>query len=165
MSESPKANFAVLGMGVMGQNLALNLADHGSRVAVWNRSPEPQRAFVAAAARPDVLGFDDLSALVANLERPRRLLLLVKAGAPVDATLDLLVPMLDEGDIVIDGGNTWFEDTRRREARWRDAGIRFFGMGVSGGEEGARHGPSLMPGGDPASFALKIGRASCRERV
>ena len=87
MSESPKANFAELGMGVMGQNLALNLADHGSRVAVWNRSPEPQRAFVAAAARADVLGFDDLSALVAHLERPRRLLLLVKAGAPVDATL------------------------------------------------------------------------------
>ena len=152
MSKSKPADFAVLGMGVMGQNLALNLADHGSRVAVWNRSPEPQRAFVAAAARPDVLGFDALPSLVASLERPRRLLLLVKAGPPVDETLDALAPLLDEGDIVIDGGNTWFQDTRRREELCRALGLRFFGMGVSGGEEGARHGPSLMPGGDRASY-------------
>ena len=146
------ANFGVYGLGVMGENLALNLADHGSKVAVYNRHPDVTRALVARA--PQLLGAETLPAFVASLDRPRRILLMVKAGSPVDDTLAALTPLLEAGDIVIDGGNSWFEDTRRREAALKGQGFRFFGMGVSGGEEGARRGPSLMPGGDPDAYAV-----------
>ncbi len=146
-------NFGLIGLGVMGQNLALNIADKGFPVVVWNRNGERTRAFLAENARDDVQGTDSLEEFVAALEVPRRVLLMVQAGGAVDAVLETLAPLLAEGDVVVDGGNTWFEDTERRESTMRARGLRFFGMGVSGGEEGARHGPSLMPGGDREAYA------------
>jgi 6-phosphogluconate dehydrogenase len=146
------AAFGVIGLGVMGANLALNVADHGFRVAVWNRETEVARAFGATHAAKGIVARDSLEDFVAVLERPRRILMMIKAGSPVDEMLEKLLPLLAPDDVLIDGGNTWFEDTRRREARGRERGIHFVGMGVSGGEEGARNGPSLMPGGTRESW-------------
>ena len=146
-----KAQFGMIGMAVMGRNLAHNISDHGYTVAVYNRELDMLEdavkgtPFTAAKTLPE---------LVAALERPRRIMMMIRAGAPVDSVLNDLVPLLEEGDIVIDGGNSWFEDTRRREAALREKKLYFFGVGVSGGEEGARHGPSLMPGGDPKAYEL-----------
>jgi len=140
------ADFGMIGLAVMGRNLALNIADRGFEVAVWNREPEAIASVVRESngrLRPTVT----LPEFVAALERPRRIMMMIRAGTPVDAVLDSLQPLLDADDIVIDGGNSWFEDTRRREQRMARHGVRFVGVGVSGGEEGARHGPSLMPGG------------------
>src|SRR4051812_19894781 len=139
------AQFGVIGLGVMGQNLALNIHDHGNSVAVWNLEPEMVDSFVQQHG--DIVGNKDLREFVQSLERPRRMLMMIKAGDPVDQMLKKLAPLLSPGDIVIDGGNSWFKDTQRREAEMRNVNLNFFGMGVSGGEEGARHGPSLMPGG------------------
>ncbi len=147
-----QAQFGVIGMGVMGRNLALNVADHGTPVAIWNRTPEVTDRVVAENPAQKLLGARSLEEFVRVLVRPRKILLLVPAGAAVDQTIERLKPLLADGDILIDGGNTWFEDTRRREAALRGSGIRFFGMGVSGGEEGARRGPSLMPGGDRGAY-------------
>ncbi|MBI5518276.1 MAG: NADP-dependent phosphogluconate dehydrogenase [Deltaproteobacteria bacterium] len=147
----------LVGLAVMGQNLALNIAEEGFRIAVYNRSPDKVDETVARAQREGALplvGYKDVGAFVKALERPRRIILLVKAGAPVDATLDSLVPHLEPGDIVIDGGNEYFVNTERRARALAEKGLRFFGMGVSGGEEGARHGPSLMPGGDPEGYEV-----------
>jgi 6-phosphogluconate dehydrogenase len=146
------AQFGVIGLGVMGQNLALNIADHGQSVAVWNLEPEWVGRFVAANQGRQIVGNADLAQFVRSLERPRRILMMIKAGAPVDQMLERIAPLLEEGDILIDGGNSFFKDTQRREAAMRARGLNFFGMGVSGGEEGARHGPSLMPGGDPDAY-------------
>ncbi|MCU1280559.1 MAG: 6-phosphogluconate dehydrogenase (decarboxylating) [bacterium] len=129
----------------MGENLALNLMEHGTPVAVWNLESEWTDTFVAA--HPEAVGAKTLAELVRLLPRPRRLLMMIKAGPPVDLTMEKLEPLLEPGDIVIDGGNSWFKDTQRREEAWRQKGLRFVGMGVSGGSEGARRGPSLMPGG------------------
>jgi 6-phosphogluconate dehydrogenase len=145
MPRMAQPTFGVIGLGVMGENLALNLIDHGTPVAVWNLETDWTDRFVAA--HPAVTGTRSLEELVRALPRPRRLLMMIKAGAPVDATMDKLRPLLEAGDIVVDGGNSWFKDTQRREAAWRPHGLHFVGMGVSGGAEGARHGPSLMPGG------------------
>ena len=142
----------VLGVGVMGRNLAWNIADHGYSVAVWNREAD-MLAEVLAAAPGRLHGTATLEDFVAALERPRRILIMITAGKPVDLVLDALMPLLEAGDIVIDGGNSWFEDTRRREARLTAQGLHFFGVGVSGGEDGARHGPSLMPGGSAEGYA------------
>ncbi|MBF5042976.1 NADP-dependent phosphogluconate dehydrogenase [Aggregicoccus sp. 17bor-14] len=147
------AQFGVAGMGVMGQNLALNLADHGFQVATWDIRPEALKAFLGKNARPDLRGDPSLEGFVRSLARPRRILLMVTAGAPVDSMLEKLAPLLESGDIVLDGGNSFFEDTRRREKGYRERGLNFLGMGVSGGEEGARHGPSLMPGGPAEGYA------------
>ncbi|MFT5154593.1 MAG: 6-phosphogluconate dehydrogenase, partial [Planctomycetota bacterium] len=147
-----RASFGMIGLGVMGRNLALNVEERGFPVAVWNLEPELQQDFLAQNPGKQLVGAKDLAALVESLERPRRIMMMVTAGRAVDSVLDSLIPLLDKGDIVIDGGNTWYEDTQRREARLRDLGLRFVGMGVSGGEEGARNGPSLMPGGDPAAY-------------
>jgi 6-phosphogluconate dehydrogenase len=148
---SEKAQFGMIGMAVMGSNLALNILDHGFRVAGYNREPE---MLDAAVARSDgrIRPAKSYPAFVGMLERPRRIMMMIKAGKPVDMVLDELAPLLDEGDIVIDGGNSWFEDTRRRQTKMARHGIHFFGAGVSGGEDGARHGPSLMPGGDAAAY-------------
>ncbi len=146
-----KANFGMIGMAVMGRSLALNMADHGFEVAVWSRDPGSVAAAVAES-EGRLISTASLEALVSLLERPRRIMLMIKAGDPTDTVLGLLRPLLDEGDIVIEGGNSFFEDTRRRESDYSAAGLRFFGVGVSGGEEGARFGPSLMPGGDGEAY-------------
>lgn len=144
--------FGMIGLAVMGRNLALNLLDHGVSVAGYNLEPELlQQAVDESGGR--LLAAHSLEELVAALERPRKIMIMIRAGAPVDSVLGQLQPLLEPGDIVIDGGNSYFEDTRRREKQYADAGLRFFGSGVSGGEEGARHGPSLMPGGDRDAWA------------
>src|SRR3954451_1855767 len=146
------AQFGVIGLGVMGQNLALNVQDHGSSVAVWNLEPEWVDRFVQQNAGRAITGTKSLEDFASALQRPRRILMMIKAGDPVDQMLAKIAPYLEPGDIIIDGGNSWFKDTQRREAEMRGKNLNFFGMGVSGGEEGARHGPSLMPGGDAGSY-------------
>ncbi|WP_433324716.1 NADP-dependent phosphogluconate dehydrogenase [Spirillospora sp. CA-294931] len=148
-----KARIGVTGLAVMGRNLARNLARHGHPVAVHNRTPAKTKDLVeqfghegtfVAAETPEVF--------VASLERPRRLVIMVKAGAPTDAVIDVFAPLLEEGDMIVDGGNAHFADTRRREAALRERGLHFVGAGISGGEEGALHGPSIMPGGSAESY-------------
>ena len=137
----------------MGQNIVLNMNDHGYVVAVFNRTVSKVDEFVANEAKGTrVVGAHSLQELVGLLKKPRRIMLLVKAGAPVDEFIDLLLPLLEPGDIIIDGGNSLYEDTVRRYKALKEKGILFVGSGVSGGEEGARHGPSLMPGGNPAAW-------------
>jgi len=156
MSVTPQAaQFGVIGLGVMGENLALNVADHGYRVALWTHTEGKVQRFIesSGASRPWV-GTRTLEEFTAALAPPRRILLMVKAGEPVDEMLDRLAPLLSPGDVVIDGGNSFFRDTQRREDALRARGISFVGMGVSGGEEGARYGPSLMPGGARAAYDL-----------
>jgi 6-phosphogluconate dehydrogenase len=152
ITETKLAQFGVIGLGVMGQNLALNIEDHGQCVAVWNLEAEWVERFVAANQGRRILGNTALEAFVRSLERPRRMLMMIKAGDAVDQMLARIAPLLEEGDILIDGGNSFFKDTQRREAAMRARGLNFFGMGVSGGEEGARNGPSLMPGGDESAY-------------
>jgi 6-phosphogluconate dehydrogenase len=154
MADEPSANFGMIGLAVMGRNLALNISDHGFRVAVWNLETDVTDAFVAALGSRHFVPAKTLAHLVASLSRPRRIMMMIKAGAPVDSVLQDLAPLLEPGDIVIDGGNTYFDETRRREADLAGKQIRFVGMGVSGGEEGARHGPSLMPGGHADAWTV-----------
>jgi 6-phosphogluconate dehydrogenase len=147
------ARIGVIGLGTMGRNLALNIESRGFAVAVWNREADWTDTFIAEHAGRRFTGAPTLEALIAALEMPRTLLLMIPAGAPVDEMLGRLAPLLHRGDIVIDGGNSWFEDTARREAALEARGLHFVGCGVSGGAEGARTGPSLMPGGPPAAWA------------
>ncbi|MCG6904812.1 MAG: NADP-dependent phosphogluconate dehydrogenase, partial [Rhodobacter sp.] len=149
------ARIGLIGLGVMGANLALNIAEKGFPVAVHNRTTSAIDDFIANAGdlADRLVGAATPQALAAALTPPRAIIIMVKAGAPVDATIDALRPHLDPGDIIIDAGNADFNDTRRREAALREAGFRFVGMGVSGGEEGARHGPSIMVGGAPEAYA------------
>ena len=149
---SDKANFGMIGMAVMGKNLSFNIADHGFTIAGYNREPATLEAAVAESGGR-IVPAKSYPAFVGLLERPRRIMMMIKAGKPVDMVLDEVAPLLDEGDIVIDGGNSWFQDTRRRQKAMSRQGVRFFGVGVSGGEDGARHGPSLMPGGDEKAYA------------
>jgi 6-phosphogluconate dehydrogenase len=148
----PQAQFGMIGLAVMGSNLAQNIEDHGFRVAVWNFEPERVDSFLHENEGKQFTGTKTLQDFVAALERPRRIMMMIKAGAPVDMTLDKLAPLLEPGDIVIDGGNSWFKDTQERTKRVESKGIHFVGSGVSGGEEGARFGPSLMPGGSNESW-------------
>ena len=147
-----QSQFGVVGLGVMGSNLALNIADHGFRVAVWNREPERTAKFTAANPDKTLVATQSLHDFVVELERPRRIMMMIKAGAPVDEMLHKLSLLLDEGDIVIDGGNSWFKDTQARAERLLERNLHFVGAGVSGGEDGARFGPSLMPGGTRESW-------------
>jgi 6-phosphogluconate dehydrogenase len=147
MSTQGKSDFGVIGLAVMGRNLALNINDHKFSVAAWNLEPELTDKFLGENKGRTLTGTKSLQELVASLERPRRILMMIMAGKPVDSVLEQLKPILEKGDIVIDGGNTHFNETRRREADLAKLGINFVGMGVSGGEEGARRGPALMPGG------------------
>ena len=143
-----KAQFAVVGLGVMGQNLALNIANKGFPVVVYNRTAETTKAFIEKQAKDkSVIGAYSYSELVQSMEKPRKIMLLVKAGPVVDAVIADIKPYLEPGDILIDGGNSFFEDTERRTVELEAAGLMFIGAGVSGGEEGALHGPSIMPGG------------------
>jgi len=146
------SKIGLVGLAVMGQNLALNVAEKGFSISVFNRSSSKTDDAVARAQaeleNPALFsGFKDMKEFVESIERPRSIIMLVKAGAPVDATIEALVPLLEEGDMIIDGGNEWFENTERRSEALSKKGIMYMGMGVSGGEEGARFGPSLMPGG------------------
>ncbi|MBT8202684.1 MAG: decarboxylating NADP(+)-dependent phosphogluconate dehydrogenase [Acidimicrobiia bacterium] len=148
-----KADIAVIGLAVMGRNLALNMADHGHTVAVYNRTTSKTDAFMAEEGEAaGITAAATLEELVEGLATPRRIMLMVQAGGGTDAVIEQLVPLLDDGDIIIDGGNAHFEDTIRRTAALEDKGLLFIGTGVSGGEEGARYGPSIMPGGSPAAW-------------
>jgi 6-phosphogluconate dehydrogenase len=147
------ADIALIGLAVMGQNIVLNMNDHGFVVVAFNRTTSKVDEFLANEAKgTKVIGAHSLEEMVGLLKKPRRIMLLVKAGAPVDEFINHLVPLLDPGDIIIDGGNSFYEDTVRRYEDLKKKGILFVGSGVSGGEEGARHGPSLMPGGAPEAW-------------
>lgn len=149
------SDIAVYGLGVMGRNIALNLADHGFSVSVYNRTISVTDAFLRELPRRSrIEGFETIETLVASLARPRVVFLMAKAGRVVDQIIDGLQPLLDDGDVIIDGGNSLFRDTQRRWEALNREGLRFLGMGISGGEEGARHGPSIMPGGDPDAWPL-----------
>jgi len=149
----PTADIGVIGLAVMGRNLIMNMNDHGYVVAAYNRTTERVDEFLQDdAAGSNVIGVHSLEGLVASLKKPRRVMLMIKAGAPIDASIDALIPLLDDGDIIIDGGNSLYTDTIDRTQRVEGAGLRYIGTGVSGGEEGARHGPSIMPGGSPEAW-------------
>ena len=149
-----RADIGVTGLAVMGRNLARNFARHGHVVALHNRTQTRTDDLVAQfASEGDFVPSDSLESFVASLKKPRRVMIMVKAGDPTDAVIDDLLPLLEEGDIVVDGGNAHFLDTRRREAALRERGLNFVGAGVSGGEEGALEGPSIMPGGSTEAYA------------
>ncbi len=150
----PHSDIGLIGLAVMGQNLALNIADHGFQISVYNRTTEKTEKFVAEnpGTPGGLVGTKTLEEFVKSLAKPRKIVILVQAGKGTDAVIDSLVPLLDQNDIVIDGGNALWTDTIRREKTLREKGLRFIGSGVSGGEEGARFGPALMPGGDPAAY-------------
>ena len=149
-----KANIGLTGLAVMGQNLVLNMERNGHTVAVHNRTAQTMRDFVAAHPGKKLIGCESLADFVAALERPRKIMVMVKAGAPVDGVIDGLIPLLDQGDLIIDGGNSHFQDTERRSKELEAKGLIFIGTGVSGGEEGALMGPSIMPGGQPEAYTL-----------
>ena len=152
-STEPRADIGLVGLAVMGQNLVLNMADHGYTVAVYNRTTSVTEEFVSGpAADASVIGCETLEELVRSLKAPRRVMLMVKAGGAVDAVIAQLAELLDPGDIIIDGGNSLYTDSIRRTREVEDQGLLFIGTGVSGGEEGARHGPSIMPGGSEAAW-------------
>jgi 6-phosphogluconate dehydrogenase len=146
-------DIGLIGLAVMGQNLVLNMNDHGYRVAVFNRTVSKVDEFLNNEAKgTPIVGAHSIEELVAALKTPRRVMLMVKAGETVDHMIDALIPHLDKGDIIIDGGNSLYTDSNRRTKSLAEKGLRFIGTGVSGGEEGARRGPSIMPGGDPAAW-------------
>src|SRR5215831_2224188 len=148
-----RADIALIGLAVMGQNLILNMNDHGFTVVAFNRTVSKVDDFLNKEAKgSNVLGARALEEMVSLLKKPRRVMLMVKAGAPVDEFIEQLLPQLEAGDIIIDGGNSLFEDTNRRTKYVESKGLLYIGTGVSGGEEGARHGPSIMPGGSPAAW-------------
>jgi 6-phosphogluconate dehydrogenase len=148
-----KADIGLIGLAVMGQNLVLNMNDHGFTVAVYNRTVSKVDKFLETGAKgTKVLGTHSLEELVNSLEKPRRIMLMVQAGKPVDEFIDMLIPLLEPGDIIIDGGNSNYNDSIRRTAYLESKGLLFVGTGVSGGEEGARHGPSIMPGGSQSAW-------------
>jgi 6-phosphogluconate dehydrogenase len=153
MTQQPAADIGVTGLAVMGRNLARNLARHGHAVALHNRSPQRTASLVAEHGDEGTfVPSESMADFVASLRRPRAIIVMVKAGSPTDAVIDELTPLLDAGDIIVDCGNSHFTDTRRRETALRDQDLHFVGCGVSGGEEGALNGPSIMPGGSKESY-------------
>lgn len=149
-----QAEIGLIGLAVMGQNLALNINDHGFKIAVYNRTPARTEAFLQGPAKSTaIIGTYSIAEFAASLAVPRKIILMVRAGDPVDHFIDQLLPHLEAGDIILDGGNSRFIDSNRRYQELADKGIRFIGCGISGGEEGARNGPSIMPGGDQAAWA------------
>ncbi len=171
-----KADIGLIGLAVMGQNLVLNMNDHGYKVAVHNRTSATTDEFLAGPAKgTQVIGAHSLEDLVNSLNSPRIVMLMVKAGDVVDQYIDKLAPLLSVGDIIVDGGNSLFTDTNRRTVALKEKGLRFIGTGVSGGEEGARHGPSIMPGGNKEAWpyvkpifqaiSAKVGNDPCCEWV
>ena len=151
-----KADIGLIGLAVMGQNLVLNMNDKGYSVAVFNRTVSKVDDFLgsAAAGRDTIYGAHSIEEFVASIKRPRKIMLMVKAGDVVDSFIDMVAPHLEKGDLIIDGGNSHFPDTTRRTKYLEEKGLLYIGTGVSGGEEGARNGPSIMPGGSPAAWPL-----------
>ncbi|MCR8633569.1 MULTISPECIES: NADP-dependent phosphogluconate dehydrogenase [Paenibacillus] len=149
-----KQQVGVIGLAVMGKNLALNIESRGFTVSVYNRSREKTDALIEEAKGKNLVGTYSIEEFVASLETPRKVLIMVQAGTGTDATIDSLIPHLDKGDIIIDGGNAYFPDTQRRNKQLAEHGLRFIGTGVSGGEEGALKGPSIMPGGQKDAYEL-----------
>jgi 6-phosphogluconate dehydrogenase len=155
MANEGTCDIGLIGLAVMGENLALNIASRGYKIAVFNRTTSVTDAFVSGRGnQPNVVGCHSLSDLVAALKRPRKVMMMVKAGPAVDDLIKTLIPLLSPGDVVIDGGNTLYSDTERRTKEVEAAGLLYIGTGVSGGEEGALKGPSLMPGGSKAAWPL-----------
>ena len=148
-----KSNIAVIGMGVMGRCLALNMANHGFKVSIYNRTESLTKEVLEKYPHENITACYDLKQLAQSLEVPRKIMLMVTAGKAVDAVIDSLMPYLDEGDIIMDGGNSFFKDTQRRYEYVTSKGFKYFGVGVSGGEEGALKGPALMPGGNKECYA------------
>merc|ERR1712226_889103 len=164
MGVEPVADIALIGLAVMGQNIILNMNDHGYAVCAYNRSTDKVDRFLENEAKgTKIVGAHSVEEMVAKLKKPRRVMLLVKAGQAVDDFIEKIYPLLDKGDIIIDGGNSEYQDTRRRTKYLEEKGILYVGSGVSGGEEGARYGPSIMPGGNPKAWpAIKpIFQAIC----
>ena len=151
MTEKKKFRFGMIGLGTMGCNLLLNIADHGFSAAGYDQS-EDKVSKLNQLGHHQVKGFTDINQFVQSLESPRAVMLLVPAGKIVDSVITELLPLLDKGDIIIDGGNSYYMDTERRAHALEEKAIHFFGMGISGGEEGARKGPSMMPGGDKVAY-------------
>lgn len=149
-----KQQFGVIGLAVMGKNLAMNIESRGYTVSVYNRSKEKTEQLVFETKGRNITGTYSLEEFVNSLEKPRKIMMMVKAGAPTDATIEQLIPHLDKGDIIIDGGNAFFVDTQRRNKQLSELGFHFIGTGVSGGEEGALKGPSIMPGGQKEAYDL-----------
>lgn len=149
-----KSDFGLIGLAVMGQNLVLNVESRGFKVSVYNRTTSVMEEFIAENEGKNLCGCPSLEEFVESLASPRKIQIMVKAGGPVDAVIESLIPLLDEGDIIIDGGNTLYTDTDRREKYLADKGLRFIGAGVSGGEEGALKGPSIMPGGPESTWEV-----------
>lgn len=148
-----KADIGLIGLAVMGENLVMNMESKGFTVAVYNRTTEKVKNFVEGRAKgKNIIGTYSIEELIANLKKPRRVMIMVKAGKPVDDFIELLIPHLEQGDIIIDGGNSHFPDTIRRTKYLEEKGLLYIGTGVSGGEEGALKGPSMMPGGSPAAW-------------
>ncbi|QBD87673.1 NADP-dependent phosphogluconate dehydrogenase [Clostridium tetani] len=143
-----KQDIGLIGLSVMGSNLALNMADKGYKVAIFNRTTTVIDEVLEKYKHGNLFGAYSLKQLVDSLERPRKIIMMIKSGEPVDMLIEQILPYLDEGDILIDGGNSYFKDTQRRAKYLKEKGIKFLGVGISGGEEGARFGPAIMPGGD-----------------
>ena len=152
----PKGDIALIGLAVMGQNLILNMNDHGYTVVAYNRTVSKVDEFLAGAAkgRDTILGAKSIKEMMGLLKRPRKIMLMVKAGQAVDDFIETLLPFLEPGDLIIDGGNSHFPDTIRRTKYLEEKGMLYIGTGVSGGEEGARFGPAIMPGGSSAAWPL-----------
>ena len=146
-------DIGVVGMAVMGSNLALNMADHGFSVSVYNYTRDLTDKFVSEHPHDNITPYFELKDFVSSLKRPRKIMFMIMAGKPVDSMIEQLIPILEDGDIIIDGGNSYFGDTRRRYERCQKDGIHFYGMGISGGENGARRGPAIMPGGNAETYA------------
>ena len=150
-----KQQFGLIGLAVMGQNLVLNIERNGFSVAVYNRTTKKTTGFLSGTAKgKNIVGCETIEEFIGALEKPRRIMIMVKAGAPVDAVIDQLVPLLDKGDLLIDGGNSFFKDTIRRSEALEAKGLLYIGTGVSGGEEGALWGPAIMPGGKREAYDL-----------
>jgi 6-phosphogluconate dehydrogenase len=146
-------DFGMIGLGVMGRNLLLNMADHGFAVVGFDKDAQKTATLESSATSgTTVKGVNTLAEMIQQLKQPRKLMMLVPAGKPVDDVIASLLPLLSKGDIVIDGGNSHYTDTLRRVTYLEDKGIHFMGVGISGGESGARRGPSIMPGGDPVAY-------------
>ena len=166
-----KYSVGLIGLAVMGKNLALNIADHGYSVAVYNRSREKTDSLLEEARDKNIGGMYSLEELVNSLEKPRKIILMVKAGKAVDEMISQLLPLISSGDLLMDGGNSNYIDTMERSKRLEAENIYYLGTGISGGEEGARNGPAIMPGGSPEAYemmqkiltdiAAKVGGDAC----